>query len=110
MIVRHATTVGSKQGVRWSQRSPFLPSVSQALWKRYNSNVVKSQRPFRVAVIGSGPAGFYSASEVINKVENATVDMYEQLPVPFGLVRFGVAPDHPEVKVGKTLFIVRDDT
>jgi len=56
-------------------------------------------RPFRMAVIGSGPAGFYTAYRVMSKIENAKVDMYEQLPVPYGLVRFGVAPDHPEVKV-----------
>jgi adrenodoxin-NADP+ reductase len=35
----------------------------------------------------------------MSKIETARVDMYEQLPVPYGLVRFGVAPDHPEVKV-----------
>ena len=52
-----------------------------------------------MAVIGSGPAGFYSAYKVMSRIDNAVVDMYEQLPVPFGLVRFGVAPDHPEVKV-----------
>ena len=57
-------------------------------------------RPFRMAVIGSGPAGFYTVYKVMSKIENSVVDMYEHLPVPFGLVRFGVAPDHPEVKVG----------
>lgn len=56
-------------------------------------------RPFRMAVIGSGPAGFYTAYKVMSKIENSVVDMYEHLPVPYGLVRFGVAPDHPEVKV-----------
>lgn len=55
--------------------------------------------PFRLAVVGSGPAGFYTAYRVMNKVPNVQVDMYEALPVPFGLVRHGVAPDHPEVKV-----------
>lgn len=59
-------------------------------------------RPFRMAVIGSGPAGFYTAYKVMTKIENSIVDMYEHLPVPFGLVRFGVAPDHPEVKVNLT--------
>lgn len=52
-----------------------------------------------MAVIGSGPAGFYTAYKVMAKIENAIIDMYENLPVPYGLVRFGVAPDHPEVKV-----------
>ena len=50
-----------------------------------------------MAVIGSGPAGFYTAYRVMAKTA-ARVDMYEALPVPYGLVRFGVAPDHPEVK------------
>lgn len=52
-----------------------------------------------MAVIGSGPAGFYTAYKVMSRIDGAIVEMYETLPVPFGLVRFGVAPDHPEVKV-----------
>jgi hypothetical protein len=55
-----------------------------------------------MAVIGSGPAGFYTAYKVMSKIENSVVDMYEHLPVPYGLVRFGVAPDHPEVKVSSS--------
>ncbi|KAK3991364.1 NADPH:adrenodoxin oxidoreductase [Cladorrhinum sp. PSN332] len=51
-----------------------------------------------MAVIGSGPAGFYTAYRAMARIQGAKVDMYEALPVPFGLVRFGVAPDHPEVK------------
>jgi hypothetical protein len=53
----------------------------------------------RMAVVGSGPAGFYTAYRVMNKVAGTSIDMYEALPVPYGLVRHGVAPDHPEVKV-----------
>lgn len=64
---------------------------------RHYSHVV--QAPFRVAVIGSGPAGFYTAYKIMANLESAAVDMYEHLPVPYGLVRYGVAPDHPEVKV-----------
>jgi hypothetical protein len=60
-------------------------------------------RPFRMAVVGSGPAGFYTAYRVMNRIEGAKVDMYEALPVPFGLARFGVAPDHPEVKVSRSI-------
>lgn len=56
-------------------------------------------RPLRLAVIGSGPAGFYASLRVMQKLDDARVDMYERLPTPFGLVRYGVAPDHPEVKV-----------
>ncbi|KAK1961512.1 FAD/NAD(P)-binding domain-containing protein [Colletotrichum sublineola] len=54
--------------------------------------------PFRLAVVGSGPAGFYASYRVMSQLPQTKVDMYEGLPVPFGLVRFGVAPDHPEVK------------
>ncbi|KAF9393405.1 hypothetical protein CPC16_002099, partial [Podila verticillata] len=55
-------------------------------------------RPFKVAVIGSGPGGFYTAHRILKQVPQSSIDMYEALPVPHGLVRFGVAPDHPEVK------------
>jgi len=56
-------------------------------------------QPLRVAIIGSGPAGFYTAEKLL-KQEDVTVqvDMYDRLPVPFGLVRFGVAPDHEKIK------------
>lgn len=55
--------------------------------------------PLRVAIVGSGPAGFYSADALLrNKSRPVTVDMFERLPVPFGLVRFGVAPDHQTIK------------
>ncbi|TGZ82916.1 FAD/NAD(P)-binding domain-containing protein [Ascodesmis nigricans] len=55
-------------------------------------------RGLRLAVIGAGPAGFYTAYRVMSRLLDARVDMYESLPVPYGLVRYGVAPDHPEVK------------
>ena len=55
--------------------------------------------PLRVAIIGSGPAGFYTAEKLLKCEDvNVQVDMYDRLPVPFGLVRFGVAPDHEKIK------------
>lgn len=87
------------------RRSPRLARTSSdrsllpRSQRRLNSHVVKDGRPFRLAVIGSGPAGFYTAYKVMSLIQNAVVDMYEHLPVPYGLVRYGVAPDHPEVKV-----------
>jgi NADPH-dependent glutamate synthase beta subunit-like oxidoreductase len=56
-------------------------------------------RPFRLAIVGSGPAGFYAAHRLLKDGTNIAIDMFDRLPVPHGLVRFGVAPDHPEVKV-----------
>ena len=52
----------------------------------------------KVAIVGSGPAGFYTAKYLLEKHSSLTVDIIEALPTPFGLVRHGVAPDHPEVK------------
>lgn len=75
-------------------------------WRSYSSIATATTAkardaasPFRLAVVGSGPAGFYTAYRIMAKIPNAKIDMYEALPVPFGLVRYGVAPDHPEVKV-----------
>lgn len=54
---------------------------------------------FRVAVIGAGPAGFYAADHLLKQKDlNIEVDMFDRLPTPFGLVRHGVAPDHPKIK------------
>src|SRR5438105_620193 len=52
----------------------------------------------RVAVVGSGPAGFYAAGALLAADPPAEVDMIERLPTPWGLVRLGVAPDHPKLK------------
>src|SRR5438132_2054634 len=52
----------------------------------------------RVAVVGSGPAGFYAAGALLSADPPAEVDMLERLPTPWGLVRLGVAPDHPKLK------------
>ena len=54
----------------------------------------------RVAVIGSGPAGIYAAQALTDPAARARVqvDVFDRLPVPYGLVRYGVAPDHPKIK------------
>ncbi len=53
----------------------------------------------RVAIVGSGPAGFYAAGQLLaSKDPVVEVDLYDRLPTPWGLVRFGVAPDHPKIK------------
>ncbi|KAI8345178.1 hypothetical protein B0O80DRAFT_504541 [Mortierella sp. GBAus27b] len=58
----------------------------------------RSSRPFRVAVIGSGPGGFYMSHRILKNVRQDSIDMFEALLVSHGVVRFGIAPDHPEVK------------
>lgn len=55
--------------------------------------------PARIAIIGAGPAGFYAAGHLLsNKTHTVTVDLFDKLPVPYGLVRSGVAPDHQKIK------------
>src|SRR5215208_7062202 len=57
------------------------------------------ENPLRVAIVGSGPAGFYAAEHLLKREDVAVeVDMFDRLPTPFGLVRAGVAPDHPKIK------------
>jgi ferredoxin--NADP+ reductase len=60
---------------------------------------MSDESPIRIAVIGSGPAGFYAAGHLLKGGEaTIEVDMLERLPTPWGLVRSGVAPDHPKIK------------
>jgi ferredoxin/flavodoxin---NADP+ reductase len=60
------------------------------------------EQPLRVAIVGSGPSGFYAAGHLLNCKShpdlNVQVDVYDRLPTPWGLVRGGVAPDHPNIK------------
>ena len=57
-----------------------------------------STRPLRVAIVGAGPAGIYAA-DILSKTDlDVSIDLFERLPAPFGLVRYGVAPDHPRIK------------
>ncbi|EHI11235.1 FAD-dependent oxidoreductase [Mycolicibacterium thermoresistibile] len=60
-------------------------------------------RPLQVAIVGSGPSGFFAAASLLKSADSAEgrdvrVDMLEMLPTPWGLVRSGVAPDHPKIK------------
>ena len=63
-----------------------------------------TDRPLRVAVVGSGPAAFYAAGHLLAAGDDAEVDMLERLPTPWGLVRLGVAPDHPNIKAVSRAF------
>ncbi len=55
--------------------------------------------PLRVAIIGAGPTGFYAAEHLLGQpAVVAAVDLFDRLPTPYGLVRYGVAPDHQKIK------------
>ncbi|BAX97283.1 pyridine nucleotide-disulfide oxidoreductase [Mycobacteroides stephanolepidis] len=55
-------------------------------------------RALRVAIIGAGPAGIYAADALTKSGIKVSVDLFERIPAPFGLIRYGVAPDHPRIK------------
>ncbi len=57
-----------------------------------------AERPLRVAIVGSGPSGFYAAEALLSGEGVVHVDLFDRLPTPFGLVRGGVAPDHQKIK------------
>ncbi len=63
------------------------------------STLGSPESPLKVAIVGSGPAGFYAAEHLMKRDDvSVEVDMFDRLPTPFGLVRSGVAPDHPKIK------------
>ena len=64
-----------------------------------------SEDPLRVAVVGAGPAGFYAAGALLASEDpHVEVDLIDRLPTPWGLVRLGVAPDHPNIKAVSRAF------
>jgi ferredoxin--NADP+ reductase len=63
------------------------------------SKIGTEETPLRVAIVGAGPAGVYAAEHILKDGDlHAQVDLFDRLPTPFGLVRGGVAPDHPKIK------------
>ncbi|WP_329600142.1 FAD-dependent oxidoreductase [Streptomyces pseudovenezuelae] len=61
-----------------------------------------SSHPIRVAIVGAGPAGIYAADALLKsdaaREPGVSIDLFERMPAPFGLIRYGVAPDHPRIK------------
>ncbi len=71
----------------------------------FSSEQFSPERPLRVAVIGSGPSGIYAAEALLKQTAlPAEVDVFDKLPTPYGLVRYGVAPDHLKIKSVTALF------
>lgn len=78
-----------------------------ALGRRRLATPAARPQPLKLAIIGAGPSGLYAASRILAQLpaddDKSQVHVYERLPAPHGLVRYGVAPDHPEVKVRRPL-------
>ncbi|HET8727505.1 MAG TPA: NAD(P)-binding protein, partial [Alphaproteobacteria bacterium] len=60
--------------------------------------------PLQIAIVGSGPAGCYAAEKLVRDAPGARVDIVDRLPIPYGLVRAGVAPDHQGTKAITRVF------
>src|ERR671938_403196 len=83
----------------WNGRPAFAPARATARVRfRHLTAPGGVSEALRVAVVGSGPAGFYAAGALLDAEVPIEVDMIERLPTPWGLVRLGVAPDHPKLK------------
>src|SRR5688572_8719051 len=105
----------SPDSLRLSPTAPVRPSRSLSLSKASASSPSTSSgispmrgalperttmTKLRLAIVGAGPAGIYAA-DILLKAErrfDVSIDLFEQLPAPYGLVRYGVAPDHPRIK------------
>eukprot|EP00871_Galdieria_phlegrea_P006077 jgi/Galph1/957/GphlegSOOS_G5614.1 len=84
----------------------WVASSQKRLWRNFYTTVGSALPEFRTCVVGSGPAALYATEALLRIQKNASlpyfgnisVDIFEKLPTPFGLLRYGVAPDHPEVR------------
>ncbi|CAF1027749.1 unnamed protein product [Rotaria sp. Silwood1] len=81
-------------------RRCFVPCLIRRSFSIVANNSTLPSSPIRICIVGSGPAGFYLTQNLLKLRQTvpATIDIIEKAPVPFGLIRYGVAPDHPEVK------------
>ncbi len=78
--------------------SPPLPASTSATAAAHDTQQSSTSQPLRVAVVGAGPAGIYAADILTTQDAYVTVDIFDRLPTPYGLIRYGVAPDHPRIK------------
>lgn len=95
-IIPYSSTYTPRCGSRYC----LPPRAYSYTSVRFSSSTALNETvcPPTIAIIGSGPAGFYTARHLQRHLPSPRIDIYDRLPVPFGLVRYGVAPDHPEVK------------
>lgn len=81
-----------------AQNAKTHPVIRESIQAGQHAASPLARVPSRFAIVGSGPSGFYAAEALMKQLPGARVDMFERLPTPFGLVRYGVAPDHPRIK------------
>jgi ferredoxin--NADP+ reductase len=103
-------------GLRSAPLAPSSTSMSCAIVSSTASKQVSKElcvanqigtrtRPLRIAIVGAGPSGFYAAGALLQQKNVAvSIDLFERLPTPHGLVRYGVAPDHQKIKTVSKVF------
>ena len=96
---RRGGLLGAGSGPRGPRR---LANYAMPTLVGSHGSIGTTEHPLRVAIVGSGPAGFYAAGHLLKSKSHpdlcVQVDMFDRLPTPWGLVRAGVAPDHPNIK------------
>src|ERR1700734_572461 len=100
---RAGVGVPPRRGGAMGQAGPSTQAARLAADRRGGRLASGIMRPYHVAIVGSGPSGFFAAASLLKAADsddqvNVAVDMLEMLPTPWGLVRSGVAPDHPKIK------------
>lgn len=108
MLKREHDQKANRPGARCARTPTNDPYRSGRLCARLERVTESVNTELRIAVIGAGPAGVYSSDIFLRQLKKlgeelglgteARIDLFEKLPVPFGLVRYGVAPDHPSIK------------
>ena len=108
MLKREHDQEANRPGARCARTPTNDPYRSGRLCARLERVTESVNTELRIAVIGAGPAGVYSSDIFLRQLKKlgeglglgteARIDLFEKLPVPFGLVRYGVAPDHPSIK------------
>src|SRR5690606_42093862 len=90
----------ASRGRAWSAPAESPPAPPPSPHRAVGAQEGTSLMKLRLAIVGAGPAGIYAA-DILLKHERSfdvSIDLFEQLPAPYGLVRYGVAPDHPRIK------------
>ncbi|KXN74368.1 NADP adrenodoxin-like ferredoxin reductase [Conidiobolus coronatus NRRL 28638] len=84
--------------------APFKKSLNISNYYYSTAAASTAQKAAHFAVVGSGPGAFYTILKCLKQNPDLKFDIFEKLPTPYGLVRYGVAPDHPEVKICQNKF------
>jgi ferredoxin/flavodoxin---NADP+ reductase len=102
MSITATRSTGAIIAVAGAMRRHGTPNAAARVARFEMAAIGTPENPLRIAIVGSGPSGFYAAGSLLKSKSHpelaAQVDVFDRLPTPWGLVRGGVAPDHPNIK------------